>query len=193
MRFRVLFTFGLTLPSALVAAAAHAEEPAAPVAPVAVSPPPAPPAADQDQPPPGARTTHIVAGAATTAVSYGLALGASFLFEPEDLNGAKDLRIPIVGPWMVLGKTGCPTSNPDCSTATLVIGAILTVFDGVIQAGGLGIIGEGLFLNTSSSTVTPRKAEPGQTSRRSATAPAVRAVPLNFGTDGVGLGVVGTF
>ena len=181
MRFRVLFTFGLTLPSALVAAAAHAEEPAAPAAAVTVSPAPAPPAADL--PPPGARTTHIVAGVATTAVSYGLALGASYLFKPEDLNGSKDLRIPIAGPWLALGKTGCPTSTPDCSTVTLVIGAILTVFDGVTQAGGLGIIGEGLFLNTTSGKAAPRKAE----------LPAVRAVPLNFGKDGVGLGVVGTF
>ncbi len=179
MRFRVLFTFGLTLLAALAPGAAHAEEPGAPS--VATSLPPAPPAAEQ--PPPGARTTHIVAGAATTVISYGLALGTSFLLEPKDFNGAKDLRIPLAGPWMALGKTGCPTSTPDCSTVTLVIGAILTVFDGVTQAGGLGIIGEGLFLNTSSSAPAPRKAE----------GPVVRAVPLNFGKDGVGLGVVGTF
>jgi hypothetical protein len=190
VRFRVLFTFGLTLPSALAATAAHAEEPVAPAPAVAASSPPAP-AADE-LPPPGARTTHIVAGAATTAVSYGLALGASYLFKPEDLNGSKDLRIPIAGPWMALGKTGCPTSTPDCSTVTLVIGAILTVFDGVTQAGGLGIIAEGLFLNTSSGAA--RKAEgPGPAPREQAAAPTMRAVPLNFGKDGVGLGVVGTF
>lgn len=192
MRFRVLFTFGLTLLAALAPAPAHAEEPVAPEAPVAVSPPPAPPASDQ--PPPGARTSHIVAGAATTVISYGLALGASFLVEPEEFNGSKDLRIPIAGPWLALGKTGCPTASPDCSTVTLVIGAILTVFDGVTQAGGLGIIGEGLFLNTSSSRAASQKAEgPGQAPRQHAAVPAVRAVPLNFGKDGVGLGVVGTF
>ena len=83
---------------------------------------------------------------------------------------------------MALGKTGCPTSSPDCSTATLVIGAILTIIDGVAQAGGLGIVGEGLFLNTSSKPAV-RKAE----------GPVVRAVPLNFGKDGAGLGFVGTF
>jgi hypothetical protein len=65
----------------------------------------------------------------------------------------------------------------------LVIGAILNVFDGVAQAGGLGIIGEGLFLNTSSGRPAPRKAE----------GPSVRAVPFNFEKGGVGLGVVGTF
>jgi len=184
VRFRVLFTFGLTLlAAALAPAAAHAEEPATPAAPVvAVSPPPAAPGADQ--PPPGARTSLIVAGAATTAISYGLALGASFLLEPADFNGSKDLRIPIAGPWIALGKTGCPSSDSsDCNKVPLVIGAILTIFDGVVQAGGLGIVAEGLFLNTSSRAPAPRKAE----------GPAVRALPLNFGKDGVGLGVVGTF
>jgi hypothetical protein len=184
VRFRVLFTFGLTLPWLLAAAPAHAEEPGLP------APPPAPPAADL--PPPGARANLIVAGLATTAVSYGLAVGASYLFKPEDLNGSKDLRIPLAGPWMLLGKTGCPTSTPDCSKVTLVIGAILSIFDGVAQAGGLGIVGEGLFLNTSSKPA-PRKAQAGLTSLADATGPTVRAVPFNFGKDGVGLGVVGTF
>jgi len=180
VRFRVLFSFGLTLPTLLAATAARAQEapPASAPAP-AVSPPPAPPAADV--PPPGARTTHIVAGLATTAVSYGLAVGASYLIKPEDFNGSKDLRIPIAGPWMALGKTGCPASDSSgCSKVPLVLGAILTIFDGVVQAGGLGIVAEGLFLNTSSARPAPQKA-------------SVQAVPLNFGKDGVGLGVVGTF
>ena len=187
MRFRVLFTFGLTLPLALATASAHAEDP------TAASPAPAPAPATDELPPPGARATHIVAGAATTVVSYGLALGASYLFKPEDLNGAKDLRIPIAGPWMALGKTGCPASEPDCSAVTLVIGAALMIFDGVTQAGGLGIIGEGLFLKTSSARPAARKAQSGQTPGRYATEATVRAVPFNFGKDGVGLGVIGTF
>ena len=178
MRFRLFFAFGLTLPLALFAAVAQAEEPGA------APPTPAPAAPSTDLPPPSARTTAIVAGAATTAVSYGLALGASFLWTEDDLRGSKDLRIPIAGPWMALSKTGCPASSPDCSKVTLVIGAILQIFDGVAQAGGLGIIGEGLFLNTSSARPAPRKA---------ATGPAVRAVPFNFEKGGVGLGVVGTF
>ena len=133
-------------------------------------------------PPPGARTATLVAGLATTAVSYGLALGASFLVDEEDYRGQKDLRIPIAGPWMALGRTGCPTSNPDCSAVPLVVGALVVILDGVVQAGGLAIAGEGLFLKTSSSAA-PQKAE----------GPTVRAVPLNFAKDGVGLGVIGTF
>jgi hypothetical protein len=178
VRFRVLFSFGLTLPTLLAATVAHAQE--APT--MTASPPPAPPAADL--PPPGARTTHIVAGLATTVVSYGFALGASFLVEPADFNGAKDLRIPLAGPWMALGRTGCPASEPpDCNKVPLVLGAILTIFDGVAQAGGLGIVGEGLFLNTSNARAARQKAE----------GPVVHALPFNFGKDGVGLGVVGTF
>jgi hypothetical protein len=142
---------------------------------------PAPPAADL--PPPGARTTHIVAGAATTVVSYGLAFGASYLFDESDLSGSRDLRIPIAGPWMALGKTGCPTSDPDCSAVGLVIGAMFMIADGVTQAAGLGIIAEGLFLKTSASRPLPKKAE----------GPTVRALPIQLGKGGAGLGIVGTF
>jgi hypothetical protein len=183
VRFRVFFTFGLALFAAVVPAMARAEEPALSPSPAPAAPAPAS-APATDLPPPGARVSHIVAGAATTGVAYGLAVGASYLYEEPDFRGSKDLRIPIAGPWMALGKTGCPTNDPDCSPVILVIGAILTVFDGVAQAGGLGIIGEGLFLNTSSGRPAPRKAQ---------LAPTVRAVPFHFEKGGVGLGVVGTF
>jgi hypothetical protein len=65
----------------------------------------------------------------------------------------------------------------------LVIGAILAIADGVAQAGGLAVVGEGLFLKTSSGRPAPRKAQ----------GPTWRAVPLDLGKDGAGLGVVGTF
>lgn len=175
MRFRSIIAFGLAGVSASFAAVAHAEEPTPEVAPAA-----APPVADL--PPPGARTTTIVAGASTTIVSYGLALGASFLIEEEDFRGQKDLRIPIVGPFMALGRTGCPTSDPDCSTIPLAFGALLAILDGVAQVGGLAVVGEGLFLKTSSKPPV-QKAE----------GPTVHAVPLSFQKGGLGLGLTGTF
>ncbi len=64
----------------------------------------------------------------------------------------------------------------------LIIGSVLKVIDGVAQAGGLGIVGEGLFLKTSSRPVQ-KKAE----------GPTFHAVPLNFEKNGVGLGVIGSF
>jgi hypothetical protein len=143
-----------------------------------LQPPPRPAA---DRPPPGARVTHFVAGGAVTLTSYGLAFGSSYLF--SDMRGANDLRIPIAGPWMALAQTGCPNNDPDCSLVPLVFGAIFQVVSGVTQAGGLAIIGEGVFLNTSSSRPTPRKAQ----------GVSVRAVPVDFGGRGAGLGFVGTF
>lgn len=172
MRFRLSLIFGPALIATCFSTLAHAAEPA-----LASAPPPV----AADLPPPGARTTHLVAGAATAGVAYGLGVGASYLF--PDHRGAADLRIPVAGPWMALGRTGCPANEPDCSPVLLVIGAILTVFDGVAQAGGLAIVGEGLFLKTSSGRPAPKKAA----------SLTWRAVPLDFGKDSAGLGVVGTF
>lgn len=181
MRFRPLLAFGPALFSSFLAAPAYAAPPA-----MAEAPSPSASSAAAlpvgDVPPPSARANLIIVGATTTAVSYGLALGASYLWKPDDLNGSKDLRIPLAGPWLALGKTGCSNNDPSCSKPLLVIGALLQVIDGVAQAGGLGIVGEGLFLNTSSSRA-PKKAA----------AASVQAVPFNFEKGGVGLGFVGTF
>jgi hypothetical protein len=167
----------LSLLSLSIAGAAHAEEPAS-----SESTAPKQASLPTDLPPPSARTNAIVAGVATSAVAYGLALSTSLLVEERDFRGAKDLRIPFAGPWLTLGKAGCPESNPSCSKAPIVIGALLTIIDGVAQVGGLGIIAEGLFMKTSSG-------KPAQ----KAEGPTVRAVPLNFEKGGVGLGVLGTF
>jgi hypothetical protein len=185
VRFRALFAFGLGLFSSTLAGTALAEEPLP--APAASAPP------TDELPPPSARTNLIVTGAATTIVSYGLALGVSYLLPEADLRGSKDLRIPVAGPWLALGRTGCPTSDTSCSVIPLIIGSVLKVIDGVAQAGGLGIAAEGLFLNTSSGRPAPRKAQPGLMPRRYATGPTVQVMPLNFEKGGVGLGVVGTF
>lgn len=141
--------------------------------------------ASADLPPPSVRTNLIIVGAGTTAVSYGLALGASYLWTEDQLRGAKSLRIPFAGPWLSLSKTGCPTADPGCSKVPLVIGAVLQVFDGVAQLGGLGLIGEGLFLKTSSARARQRAA-------LAATRPSVHAIPFGF-ERGAGFGVVGTF
>lgn len=148
---------------------------ATPVAPM--TPPPV------DRPPPSARVTHIVAGLATTAVGYGLAVAGSYL--TDGYPGEKQLRIPVAGPWMAVAKTGCPADEPDCSPVGLAFGAILVIFDGIVQAGGLAIVGEGLFLNTSSG------AKPAP--QKKAALATVRAVPLDFGKRGLGLGFAGTF
>lgn len=135
-----------------------------------------------DKPPTSAKTYLIVGGLAATAASYGLAVAGSYL--APDNPGAKQLRIPVAGPWMSLAKTGCKGDDDSCSPAGLVFGAILTILDGVVQAGGLAIAGEGLFLNTSSGPAAPTK---------KAATTTLHAVPLDFGRRGLGMGFVGTF
>lgn len=171
MRLSPIIALGFGLVVTARVPPAHADEP------IASLEPPAPPAADL--PPEGARTTHLVAGLVTTGLFYGAAVGASYLAPDEP--GASELRLPIAGPWLALAETGCAKDEPDCSLVLLVIRAALTVVDGVGQVGGLGLIGEGLFLKTAAKPATRPKAV------------SLRAVPLEFGRDGVGLGLVGTF
>ncbi len=113
-----------------------------------------------------ARSTHIIAGAATTLVWYGVAVGHSYLW--SDNPGAEELRLPVVGPWLSLGKTGCPKDEPDCSTVLVVVQAVLTTLTGVGQVGGLAIIGEGLFVPTRSESKS-QSSKPTGASRERAT------------------------
>jgi hypothetical protein len=182
------------LTSSLFALEAAAAEPSAPAAasaetapgtaervPVSALPP-VENDAPVDLPDSSARANHIVAGAVTTAVWYGVAVGHSFLW--SDNPGATELRLPIVGPWLSLGKTGCPDDEPDCSTVLVVVQAVLTTLSGVGQVGGLAVIGEGLFVPTRSDSRS-----------RSSTPTELRASvqPFTPGHDGIGLGLVGSF
>ncbi|MES1174444.1 MAG: hypothetical protein ABUL62_08945 [Myxococcales bacterium] len=96
-------------------------------------------------PPPSARTNLLIAGAVSTAAWYGLALGSSYAW--PDTVGAKDLRIPVAGPWIALSHSGCG-NVADCSKVIVVLRAIATALDGIGQAGSLGLFAEGLFLPT---------------------------------------------
>ncbi len=105
-------------------------------------------------PPPSTRLTVLGIGALTAAVSYGAALGASYAFDTDPY--ASDLRIPVVGPWIKLGHTQlCPstttaadTSEPLCSNVSQVMGAVLVGVDGILQAGSIALLIEGIFLPT---------------------------------------------
>lgn len=134
---------------------------------------------EPEYPPPSARTSLALTGSAVFVGWYGVALGWSYL-EP-DAPGATDLRIPVVGPWMAVGQAGCSKGNPDCSTAWVVVRAILQAMDGVGQAGGLAVIGESLFLPTR---------EPVRA--RTSVAPSLRPVPFVAG-DALGFGFHGSF
>jgi hypothetical protein len=123
-----------------------------------------------------------VAGAATTTAWYGLALGSSLAW--PGAAGANHLSIPVAGPWLALGDTGCDDDESDCSTVWVVVRAILIGIDGVGQAGGLAAMLESAFL----PTMQPRPVSPRQQSKVE-----IHAVPLRTGPSGLGLGLVGRF
>jgi hypothetical protein len=125
-------------------------------------------------PPPQVRARIALAGLSVTAGSYALSLGASYLF--PDPPGAEALRLPVVGPWLALSETGCPDDDPNCPVFPVVLRAVLTSIDGIMQIGGLAIASESLWLPT-----------------RSAHSARVRAAPIPMGRGGLGVGVIGRF
>jgi hypothetical protein len=134
-------------------------------------------------PPPSVRAYTLLGGFATTAGWYGLALGSSYIW--PDTVGSKDLRIPVAGPWIAFSHSGCgPVA--DCHEVIVVLRAIATALDGVGQAGGLAIMGQGLFLSTQEPT------KPARTSWH-----PVRGVEMqptfDAGKNTVGFGVLGVF
>lgn len=165
-------------------------------------------------PPPSARAPLLLTGAAVTGVFYGAALGASYLW--PDARGAEDLRIPIAGPWLKLFQTGCSDTNPNCNKLLLAVGAVLAGIDGLGQAGGVGLMLEGIFMQTRHPATqrgvagfrgAPRGGAWSSTARSAGTfasmpqsptlepRPSVAWYPVPFaaGDDGVGFGVAGTF
>ena len=152
-----------------------------------------------EYPPPGARWGIIGVGLATTAVSYGAAVGMSYAF--PDAPGAHDLRTPIAGPWMAIANNGCPPRE-ECSQVWIVMRSIGTAIGGIAQAGGLLVALEGVFMSTQyapESTVrrAPRKdpsepapaQEPPKNEKNLFWIPT----PMAMGAGGVGLGVFGKF
>lgn len=130
-------------------------------------------------PPSSVRPKLIAGGLLVTGLAYGgAALTASL---SSDWPGSSDLLIPIAGPWMSLGKSACPADDPECGV-TLYIRGFLLALDGLMQIGGVGIAGEGLFMKTEASA--PAAAAPQ--------AWRIRPVPIVTATT-TGFGVVGTF
>jgi hypothetical protein len=130
-------------------------------------------------PPSSVRPRLIVGGLAVTGLGYGAALLTASL-APE-LPGIDAMKIPVAGPWISLVQMECPADDPDCGF-TLYLRGFLTIADGLMQLGGLGIVGEGIFMTTEASAPESRK-QP---------AFVIRPAPIITGTV-TGIGVVGRF
>ena len=158
--------------------------------PAAADEPVRPPRSDVGvYPPPSAQWGLFFGGLGATAGWYGAALGFSYLF-PE-APGANDLRIPVAGPWMALADTGCADTDPNCSTFIVVLRAILTTMDAIGQTGGVLVAAEAIFLPTQEPAARPRDRQRPRLQRE--TGVVVRPAPVVAGSDGLGLGIVGSF
>lgn len=140
-------------------------------------------------PTPDTRLPTVAVGLSMTAVAYGGALGGSYLYPTA--RGSDELRVPIAGPWMSIAETGCPATTPDCSTFWKVVGVVLKGFSGIVQAGGVLVVAEGLFMPTLAPKETSLLRAP-----KSLATPKVQSswgVTPTVLPGGAGLGVVGLF
>ena len=135
-------------------------------------------------PPSSSRWKIIVAGAGAWAFGYGASAAMGGIW--SDIPGRDWLFVPVIGPWAALGNSGCAPdeeSTPgqgDCEPIMALRG-VLWVVDGLLQAGGLGIVAEGIFMTTESEEAAPAPKK-------------ATIMPTPIAVDrGVGFGVRGTF
>jgi len=138
-------------------------------------------------PPSGVRWKLVAGGGGLFAASYGAgaALAAAF---PE-VPGSEAMYIPVAGPWIALGNSGCSSDDPGCE-AMPIVRAVLYVFDGLIQGGSLAIVGEGIFGTTEAAAQTTAVRPSARTSRVG----EVTVTPVPIVTrDRTGFALGGTF
>jgi hypothetical protein len=186
---RTAISAGLGLAFGLLGSRARAE-----------TPPAAPPVVDFEEPeypPPSTRWKVVAAGFGTTAVFYGAAAGASYIF--PDTLGMNQMRTPVVGPWLAIADGGCPAGD-DCSTVLAIVRVILTTLDGAAQAGGLAVAFEGMFMPTQEwamprapSGAPPATQEPAPAPGKGDKNLFLLPMPMTVGSGGVGVGIVGRF
>jgi hypothetical protein len=105
-------------------------------------------------PPSSVRVGIIGGGAVVFGISYGLSAFSATQW--PGVPGSKWLYAPIIGPWAALGLNGCSPPKTSC-TAIFWVRNILYVLDGIAQAGGAALIGEGVFMTTEADA-PPAKA-----------------------------------
>lgn len=174
-------------------------------------------AAETRYPPFSNRFKVLAAGVAITGAAWGVTfaasrgwpertciVGAAYAYVPGSVSptnplgtpcasgppGSSQLGIPIVGPWIALGKSGCASDEPTCSVAKPILRGIAYGIDGVVQLAGLGLIVEALVMKTEPSGSEPAK----KSSPLALHFHGLEMTPLPVVTPSMsGIGVIGTF
>ncbi len=131
-------------------------------------------------PPTSVRWKLVAGGAAVTGAAYGVS--ALCAANWPEVPGSDALQIPVVGPWVSLAQNDCAADDPDCGF-TLYFRGFLLIVDGLVQAGGMGLVGEGLFMTTEADEPAPPPPVEGL---------RVRPVPV-VTAHSTGVGLVGSF
>lgn len=105
-------------------------------------------------PPSSVRFPLIAGGVGVLGLAYGLGAMCAGLW-PEVPGSEPWLYIPVIGPWAAIAQSGCAEDDPDCS-AIIYIRGVLYVLSGITQIGGLGLIGEGIFMTTEAEGAPPK-------------------------------------
>jgi hypothetical protein len=163
----------LVVSSVAISNSALADEPVAPE--VDTNP--------SELPAPAARPNLMLVGAAVTVGWYGAAVGSSYLWRHAD--SSPSLRIPIAGPYMSLGKTGCSNGESGCNTFAVIVRTVITSLSLVGQTGGLVAVLEGAFVPTAS------RLERASVPKPATSHVAIAPTPMSAG--GAGIAVIGDF
>lgn len=141
------------------------------------------------RPPPSARTNLWITGGAVTLGFYGMAFGTSYLWPSSPV--AEDLRLPVIGPYSAVFGAGCGAGERGCGTFIAVLRTALASISAIGQTGGVLLLAEAAFLETSSGSAS------GAAQRPSATSSAPPSEPLFYAPvvdeHSVGLVVGGSF
>jgi hypothetical protein len=104
-------------------------------------------------PPTSVRYSLVGAGVVMFGVPYGLSIMSAAVW--PGTPGSTWLYGPVIGPWAALAQSGCSEDDPECDTAIVVVRGVLYVLDGFAQIGGLGLLGEGIFMTTEAEDEAP--------------------------------------
>jgi hypothetical protein len=153
---------------------------------VPVAPEPTDAPAAVHYPPPLTRLKLIGFGLLIAGGAWGASFGTATNW--PTVPGSAQLKIPVVGPWIALGKSGCASDDTACGAGTIGVRGALYVLDGLAQLAGLGLIVEAIVMKTESAPEKKTSAWPALRLR----GVEVSAVPVTSPLM-KGVGIVGTF